>query len=418
MAGTEIPHDRQLAFQRSRYGRMVAPLRSADFRVLWGCTVWNQLGLGMQFLLMGWLVFDRTDSSGMVGVIFALHSAPNLIVGFAAGSVADRVDRRVLMRVAAGASALVSLLLSLLLLADRLEVWHLMMSAVLLGSTHASYLTAREPYIYDIVGPERAVNGIALVFLAQLTGGVTGALLSGALIQWVGPGSAFLVMSISYGLGALLLFGLRSAGEAVPRLREPLVQNLRNYLGSLKTNRVLLSLMLTTAAAETLGFSHQVLLPVLARDVLHVGAAGLGVLTALRFSGGALAVFALTALGELRRKGILLLAAVSMFGGGIVLLSQSPNFWMALVFVAFINMMASATDILHHTLIQLSVPNQQRGRAMGSWVVAIGTAPAGQLEMGYLAGATGARLALLANGLGLAALGLALGILMPRLRRL
>ena len=68
-----------------------------------------------------------------------------------------------------------------------------------------------------------------------------------------------------------------------------------------------------------------------------------------------------------------------------------------------INIMATATDILHHTLLQLSVPNDQRGRAMGAWIVGIGMAPIGQLEIGYLSGLANSRIALLTNGLVLAA---------------
>ena len=80
--------------------------------------------------------------------------------------------------------------------------------------------------------------------------------------------------------------------------------------------------------------------------------------------------------------------------------------------------MATRTDILHHTLLQLSVPNDQRGRAMGAWIVGIGMAPMGQLEIGYLAVPTGSRIALLTNGLALAIGALVLGIVMPRIRRL
>ncbi|MCI0799718.1 MAG: MFS transporter, partial [Chloroflexi bacterium] len=67
---------------------------------------------------------------------------------------------------------------------------------------------------------------------------------------------------------------------------------------------------------------------------------------------------------------------------------------------------------------QMSVPNEQRGRAMGVWVVGLGTAPVGQLELGYLAGAANSRIALLINGAALAGSALVLGIIMPRLRRL
>jgi len=91
---------------------------------------------------------------------------------------------------------------------------------------------------------------------------------------------------------------------------------------------------------------------------------------------------------------------------------------MALLFVTLINVNASIADVLHQSLLQLSVTNEQRGRAMGSWIVGIGTAPAGQLEVGYMAELTNARIALVVNGVALATLALTMAVIMPRLRKL
>ena len=277
-----------------------------------------------------------------------------------------------------------------------------MLATFVLGTFQSFYMIARQVYAYDIVGPSQAINGIALLSIAQRVGGIGGALLAGGLIAWQGPGSTFLAMSVGYVVGLMALYWLRQPGESAPQSRERLWQNVLGYLQALKTNRVMLSLMISTSASETFGFSHQVMLPILAKDVLDVGSAGLGVLTAFRYAGGALGAIILTALGEVRRRGLLLLLVLALFGGGLILLSQAPNFWVALVVVIFINVMSSASDILHLTLLQLNVPNDQRGRAMGSWIVSTGTGPVGQLEIGYLAGLTTARVALLTNGVALA----------------
>jgi len=80
--------------------------------------------------------------------------------------------------------------------------------------------------------------------------------------------------------------------------------------------------------------------------------------------------------------------------------------------------MAAATDILHMVLLQYSVANEQRGRAIGAWVVGCGTGPVGHLEIGYVAAIAGARLALLCNGLALIVLAGVMALGLPRLRRL
>ena len=396
----------------------VDAFRYADFRVLWISTVSNQLGLGMQQVVLGWLVFELTGSVGMVGVMFAMRSAPNLVVGFIAGPVTDRIDRRVVMRASVFGMMAVSLLGAIFLFAGFLAIWPIMLGTFLLGVFQAFYMTSRQVYAYDIVGSEAAVRGIALISLAQRVGGIFGALIAGALIDLWGAAATFLVMTVSYALGALVLFWLRRAGQSAPVERETIWENVVNYFRALGGNRIMVSLMVTTAAVEMLGFSHQVLLPVLAKDVFFVGASGLGVLTAFRFLGGALGVFVASALSQVRRRGVMLLTFIALFGGGQILLSLSTTLWTALVFISLINVMASVTDILHQSMLQLSVPNQQRGRAMGSWIVGIGTAPVGQLQIGYLSGLASPKVALLVNGTVLAVLAVAMGVVMPRLRRL
>ncbi len=398
--------------------RLGIALRYPDFRVLWLSTVSNQLGWGMQQVLLGWVIYDMTGSGGMVGAIFAARSAPNLVVGLAAGSITDRFDRRLIMRLSSAAMIVICLAAAWLMFSGHLNVWLLLSLTFFLGAAQAFYMTARQVYVYDIVGGSRAINAIALVSLAQWIGGIIGSLATGGLIAWQGPATAFLVMGVTYLLGLAVMFALRQVGASAPVAREAMVENLRSYFRALKNNRVMLSLIISTSAAEILGFSHQVLLPILAAEILEVGAGGLGLLTAFRFLGSALGVLVVAALGRFQRRGLMLLGVIVLFGLGQILLSLSPIFWLAAVFVVFINLMASATDILHHTLLQLSVSNQERGRAMGSWIVGIGTAPVGQLEVGYLAEGTNARIALAVNGVALVVLTLVMGALLPRLRRL
>jgi MFS family permease len=372
----------------------------------------------MQQVILGWVALALTNSEAMVGAVFAVRSAPNLVVGLAAGTLTDRYDRRRLMRLAAFGMAVVSSALAWLAFAERLVAWHLLLATGVLGVWQALEMTARQAYVVDALGVRRAVQGIALIALAQRLGGVLGALAAGVVLARWGAAAASLAMAASYGMGACLLYALRHPGVAAPLGREPIRRMLSAYLRALRTNRDLRTLMGSTAAAELLGFSHQVMLPVLAREVLQVGAGGLGVLTACRFLGGVLGVGALTRLRGGPRRGSLLLVALGLFGVGQMLLAAAPTFALAAVCVMLINVMAAATDVLHHTLLQFSVANEQRGRAMGSWIIGTGVAPVGHLEVGALASLAGAHLALLVNGLALMLLALGMAAAMPRLWRL
>jgi MFS family permease len=418
MARPAQPHADPARRAGTYANRLAFARHTPGFPALCGATLCSQVGSGMQQVLLGWAVVTMTDSSSAVGVLFAVRSLPNLLVGFAAGALTDRLDRRTLMRVTSCGLVLVSWCMAWLWWMGQMALWPLLLCAGLFGLLQAFEFTARQVYTYDVVGLSSAVQGLALLSFAQRLGGVLGSLLAGATLQWWGTGTSFLVMGVSYGGGALALWTLRHRGAAAPRVKESMWHNVAAYSQELRTNRLMQSLMLSTAGAELLGFSHQVVLPTLAKDVLHSGAAGLGMLTAARFLGGMVGSAILTALSPMWHRGPLLLTALVFFGVGQVVLAYAGSFWLAVLCVMGLNSMAAAVDILHMTLLQHSVANEQRGRAMGAWVVGSGIAPVGHLEIGYLAGVAGAPLALVLNGVALIVLAGTFALCLPRLRRL
>ena len=402
----------------SKWWKIFDSLSYSDMRILCISTLSNQISQGIQQVILGYMVLMLTDSHIMVGVVYATRSAPNLLVGLVAGSLTDRIDRRILMRITIWSMALTSLSMAALTFAGYLSVWGLIFGTFFLGCFQAFYMTARQVYVYDLVGSSGALNGIAIISFAQRIGQILGALGAGVFIYWKGATLTFLLMGACYIVGAIAINYLKSEGASAPTARESIAENILNYWRALGNNKLMLSLIISTALAETFGFSHQVLLPILAQEVLKVGAIGLGILTAFRFAGGAIGVISIAAIGDLVAKGKLLICVLILFGAGQALMSLSSVFWAALVFVTFTNMMAASSDVLHQSLLQLSVPNEQRGRAMGSWIVGIGCAPFGQLQIGYISGLAGSRISLLINGTVLILGATVMCLSLPRLRRL
>ena len=393
-------------------------MRPPGIRVLWLATAVNQLSIGMQQVILGWVVLNLTGSSAMVGVAYALRSAPNLVLGFVAGAIADRLDRRTVMRLSAFAMAAGSLVVAWIMWLDRVAIWHVLAYAVVLGAFRAFDTAARQSYVYDVGGAENVVRGLAFNATAQRLGAAIGALVGGWILERWGASAAFVAMALCFATGGGLLFALRHRGAAAPTEREPLWQNIKAYIEALRTQPVLRNLIFSTAAAEVIGFSHQTLLPILAKEILQVGASGLGVLIAFRFLGGLIGAGGLAVVRNVTQQGILLFIALALFGVGQMLLSQVAQLWTAMVCVMWINIMASAADILHQTLLQQHVANAQRGRAMGSWIIGTGAAPLGHLQIGYVAAATSVSVALMCNGVALVALPCLLAWRLPQLRRL
>lgn len=169
---------------------------------------------------------------------------------------------------------------------------------------------------------------------------------------------------------------------------------------------------------ELFGFAHMAILPVIAKDVLDLDASGLGALTAVRQTGGVAGLLALAALGDFRRKGMLLFALMLAFGGALMSLIFQIGVPYYVAMLALATACAMSIDALCVTLMQENAPPDQRGRAAGAWTLCIGVAPVGQLSIGALAGRIGAPASLFASGAALAASTLCAAAALPKVRRL
>ena len=380
--------------RRSIYSQAWASsFRFRDFRLFWASTFFYSLGTGMEHVAVGWLVFDITGSAFIVGVAAAARMAPLFFLGILSGAMADWLERRLFLLFIALSGMAVAGIMAVVLLTGEPPIWAVVVLVAAGGCMLAFTLTTRNAYTYDIVGPEHALNGLSLNQMAMQAGGIGGAIISGALIELVGPGWQYLAVGASYLGSALVLLVIGRSTRTAQPLREPVLQNLVGYLRFLRENRLIFILMCLTSITEVLGFTHMTLLPVFAKEVLHVGPAGLGYLTAVRQAGGLL--------------GLALLA-----------FSVAAALVYFIIVLAAVNACAMAVDTLYKTLMQSNVPDEQRGRAMGSWVLSIGAAPVGHLGGGGLAAALGAQGALLVNGAVLAGISLVAAIGLPKIRRL
>lgn len=393
--------------------------RFVDYRRLWGGAALNHLGMSGEMVILGLLVFRLTESSAWVGISLALYFLPLLVFGLLSGAIADWMDRRVLLR-RVELAIITNLLVFASLLALGLEqLWLVLVFSLLSGSLRALHQPLRVSYAYDIVGGDRVVAGLGLLSLGGRCGQLVGALLSGWVMEQAGSAAAILVLVFTHSLAYSLFRRLQSQGQAASTRREPLLPTLQGYLLELRGNRTLMMLVLVTAAVEVFGFSFSTALPELTTKRFGWGAEGLGLMHAARAVGGIAASLTLSALGgQIARRGLAYLGVIFAFGAALLLLAIAGQFFLALAAMLLVAAMAAASDVLTQSMVQLSVENHLRGRAMGAWTLAIGSAPLGHLEMGALAVALGVEGALAANGAALVVVGLITALAVPRLRQL
>ena len=400
-------------------GNWAASLRIRDFRLLWASTLLYSVATGMEQVSVGWLIFELTGSELMVGVGAAARMLPFFLFGILSGAITDRWERRLLLRIGnLGASAAALVMALFLLIGGLTNVWVVIVLVVALGSMLAFTITVRQTYTFDIVGSGLSLNGLALGAMAMQVGGIVGSLASGWLIEVAGVGWQFVAAGVCYLCAAVLTLALSNPGLSARLSATSVLRNLTGYVSLVRTRRFLLALMFLTAATEVLGFTHMTLLPVFAKEVVHVGPTGLGIMTAVRQTGGLLGLWLLASLGTSRKKGLMMFATALGFGGGLMAFSLSGNIYSFLGVLLFVNACAMAVDTLYKTLMQELVSDEERGRAMGSWVLSIGFAPVGHVGVGALAGVVGAPRALLINGAILSAVSIITALGMPNIRRL
>ena len=392
---------------------------------------------------LSWLILDLTDNPFMVGVSLALRMAPLFFLGIPAGTIADMVDRRLLIRSLNIVMGLLMVGIGALLYLDMLQVWHLLAFAVVGGCLSAIHQAARQSFAFDVVGRENLLTGLAYVGLGMRLGGLVGAVAAGYLIDGPGAHMAYWMLASGYIVSTLLLSFIRSPGQAAARSRQPIMENLREFGGELRRNNPLLTLVIIVAATETLGFSSGATLPSLARDVLNVGAEGLGWLNGFRSGGAVVAISCCSRYSAKWGAGARCCCSICwslarrlccwdslsgvagfLFGGGTsgesasLILGQSPAFVIALLATGIVGGAMAMSDIFSQSMMQNIVPNEQRGRAMGAWIVGIGTAPIGNLQVGAILKAAGVGIALSANGIALALVGAAIFAFYGRMRRM
>lgn len=404
-------------------GRGFPLLRLQNFRWLGASVLLNSVGMMGEVVALGWLALELTSSPLLVGVAMGMRALPLFFVGVPAGALADRVPRHRLLMATGAGQALTSATLGTLTLLGAVRLPHLLALTLAAGVLRGVEHAARQSYTHDVVGAAGLVKGFAVLGVGMRVGWLLGSLSVGAIIARFHAGGGYLFVACGYLAGALVLLLVSPpAPTSAPSETGSLWSSVTEFLTAVRTDQALLVLIALTAGAEMLGFAHQVLLPSLARDVLHAGPEGLGVLNGARAVGGilGLAAAALTR-GGTHGTGAFFLIVIGAFGVSLIGLGAAPylvGFTGVVVVLTIANGAGALADLLAQSLLQLSVPPHLRGRAGGAWVLAIGFAPLGQLQIGALASLFGVSAALATSGLALVALAVGAAALFPRVRRL
>jgi MFS family permease len=408
-----------LSVEAPARARRFAPLetfRSPGYRCLWlASLLWNQ-ARWMDQVVIGWVVLEITNSAWDVAVIGALRWLPLLMFGIAGGAVADRIDRRWLLIGAQGLGLFVSLGAAALLAAGLFDFGFAALATFLLGLQWALDWPTRRALIPDLVGRELTLNAVALEAVSMNLTRIVGPLAAGALITYVSPAAAFVVMAGLYvvEIGLLKIMPLAVRGRQVAS--SSILRYLRDGFDELRKSQPIVGVLLISTAMNILVYPYQQLLPVFARDVLHTDAIGLGELGAATGIGSFVGAMAFASFGRVPRSGMLFWVGSCVMSTCIAGFALSDNLPLALVLVAVSGLGSAAFASLQSTIVLGKASDQLRGRAMGALTLAIGSGPVGTLEIGAVSILLGAPLAVALNAGACSILVVLVAAKLPRFR--
>jgi len=335
-----------------------------------------------------------------------------------AGALADRVDRKKLQIVALALYSTCGFLLGFLIMQGWIQLWHVLLITFVWSSIRTFEGPARQAFIVDIVGREGTMSGISLNAVGMRGIGIISGAAAGIIIDVYGMAWPFFVLTASNLLAIGITTLIRGIEGRPVAEKGTLWSDLVEGMQIVLKNRVVLALMVMAATCEMFGFSYSVLLPVFARDILDVGAVGLGMFSAVRSVGGLVAGLTLASLGDYKYKGRIMLGLFFLFGVSLILFANSSLYPLSLFFVGMVGISAAGHDAMQHVLFQLNVTEEQRGRAMGIWQLSIGFGVLGSVTLGAIAEALGAPLAQSIFGTVMIIIFVILVLTVPKLRKL
>jgi MFS transporter, DHA1 family, staphyloferrin A biosynthesis exporter len=383
-------HGRRIAV--TRFGMQTfSALRHRDYRYLWVGTMFMSAGQWIQQVTLGWLLYDMTGSSILLGVLNGLRSLPFLVSGPIAGVAADRMDRRRLLLSSQVLLLITACVMGSLVVSGLVQVWHLFVFTLITGVAWSFNQPLRQTLVPSVVPKSDLMNAIALSSLGFNMTKVLAPSLGGLLIAWFGAGGNFFVQSATYAGVLAMVYMMRVPPGAAPATQQSMFSSMREGLSYVWSHPVVMALLGSSLVMQIFAMPYQTLMPVFQKDVLGTGPEGLGMMMAAPAGGAVLATVLLASVANIvRRKGLLTMGGLFLMGCALIAFSQArslPLAMLALVGVGSCQMLVMVTTM---SMVQSIVPDELRGRVMSIAMLDRGLTPLGALMAGIMTSFIGA----------------------------
>src|SRR5512138_1346697 len=376
-------------------------LKHRRFFYLWLGQLLSIAGTQMQIWALLWHIRALTDQPIALGGVGLARILPVIIFSLVGGAIADAFDRRKILFFTQSAAALLALALGLLTQFGQITIWWIYALTALQAISIAFDGPARQALVPNLVPAKDLPNAFSMTSIAWQTGAIIGPALSGLVIVFGGQQAVYYINAVSYlaVIVALILIGPVAQTKS-GRIAGVSWNSIREGIHFIVNKPIILSTMLLDFVA-TFFASANTLMPIIARDVLHVGVLAYGWLSAAQSVGAVIAALIVSQLPEIRRQGQIFLGSVVVFGLATIVFGVSTSLVLAWFALAVTGAADSISTIIRNTIRQLQTPDHIRGRMTSvNQIFFQGGPQLGEVEAGAVAQWFGAPLAIVTGGIG------------------
>jgi len=360
-----------------------------DFRLFWFGQIISLSGTWMQSVAQGWLVYSLTKSPFYLGMVAAAGSLPILLFTLFGGIAADRFRKRNLLLMTQALSIIPAIFLGILIDINLIAVWQVAALAAFLGIVNAFDVPARQSFIIEMVGKGSLTNAIALNSAAFHGARMTGPVIAGIAIANLGISACFYLNAISFIAVIIALSKIKAKGGIIKN-SNGIMKDIIEGIQYIKSKSEICRSIILIAVFSLAGMPFITLLPVFAGEIFRKGPEGFGFLVGATGAGALTAALLLAFRGDIKDKSRFISFSALCFSILLFVFSFSTNFYLSVVILVFIGWALVSFFATMNSFIQLSVPDNLRGRAMSVYTfVFLGTAPIGNSLMGTLADSIG-----------------------------
>ena len=378
--------------------RAFEALRHREYRLLWYGQIFASMGTWMDQVTRGWLIYELTDSALQLGLVRGIQAIPFLLLSPIAGSTADRYSRKFQVVGAQFANGFLYAITAVLIFTALIEPWHVYVTAFLMACVQVFLQPSRAAMISDTVPAKNLTNAIGLNAVVFNMARSTGPALSGLLISLFGIGFSYSVQAVFFFMATVWTMQMSSSRYDSPsdgseNRKESFGQSIiEGWKFSLRKMEVRSGILVVIIAALFM-IPFSTLLPVFARDLLHVGARGQGLLLTSMGVGALGSSLMIASTGDRMPRGLLMIGGVVTYGVLVVIFSFSPWFSLSMVLMAVIGICHVSSHALVQTVIQTYSPPEFRGRTIAIFHMTQVLLLLGGMLIGVLSALMGAPLA-------------------------